>query len=299
MRYAVVDLGTNSARLMIAYIEDGHAVSEYKTLRMIRLGEGMVEKKKITDAAMNRTKDTLIEFLDICKRYKDMGGFYCFATSAVREAENKKEFLKFISKECGIDIDIISGENEAMLGFAGSVTGYGGMFDIGGGSTEVMFGTLKNIEYRHSFKIGTVRLLQIFPEADKADIDSMKKAHEYAENVFKEIPDTGNVVFTGIGGSATALAAIDLELKEYSSKRVQGHIITFKRAQEICGILESKTKEQRAELIGLEEKRADVIVFGAIIMLEFMKKTGADKIIVSDRDNQESYLEMKLGISAV
>lgn len=297
MKYAVVDLGTNSARLMVAHIENGRAVSEYKTLRMIRLGEGMVEKKKITDGAMIRTRDTLIEYLNMCRQYNDLGGFYCFATSAVREAENKADLVDFIRKECGVVIDIISGEMEAMLGFSGCVTGFGGMFDIGGGSTEVMFGTLDNIEYRHSFKIGTVRLLQLFPGADFADPDSLLQAHKYAENVLKEIPDTGSVIFTGIGGSATALAAIDLELKEYSSEKVQGHIISYKRADDICRMLESKTKEERAKLIGLEEKRADVIVFGAVIMLEFMKKTGSDEIIVSDRDNQESYLEMKFNVS--
>jgi exopolyphosphatase / guanosine-5'-triphosphate,3'-diphosphate pyrophosphatase len=296
MKYAVVDLGTNSARLMIARIAGNQAVSEYKTLRMIRLGENMVEKKEITGAAMKRTMETLLEFENISKRRGADGKLFCFATSAVREAENKEGFLKYIKRECGIDIEVISGEMEATLGFAGSVKGQGGMFDIGGGSTEVMFGELGNIEYMHSFKIGTVRFLQMFPGADDAEPESYEKAHILAERTFREIPDTGNIVFTGIGGSATALAAIDLELNEYMPERVQGHVITYERAKEICGMIESRTKKQREKITGLEDKRADVIVFGAIIMLEFMKKISADNIIVSDRDNQESYLEMKLGI---
>jgi exopolyphosphatase/guanosine-5'-triphosphate,3'-diphosphate pyrophosphatase len=281
---------------MTARIENKRAVSEYKTLRTIRLGENMVNKSEISEAAMKRTRDTLIEFEEISRRQGITAPMYCFATSAVREADNKEDFVKYIKEECGVGIEVISGETEAMLGFAGSVQGRGGMFDIGGGSTEVMFGEPGNIEYRRSFKIGTVRFLQMFPGADEADPDSYEKAHIFAAQTFDEIPDTKDYVFTGIGGSATALAAIDLELKEYVPERVQGHVITFERAKELCGMLESKTKEQREKIIGLEEKRADVIVFGAIIMLEFMKKIRSEKILVSDRDNQESYLEMKLGL---
>lgn len=295
MNFAVVDLGTNSARLMIAHISDNMIKPDFKTLRTIRIGEGLSEGKGITSGAMERTKDTLIEFKEISGKY-DAGEFYCFATSAVREAANRAEFLDYIRKQCGVGIEIISGEREAFLGFAGSVSGYGGIFDIGGGSTEVMFGSLNDIKFTRSFKIGTVRMLQMFPQGDYADADAFEKAHELAGKTFGSIPDAGDTVFTGIGGSATALAAIDLELKEYSSERVQGHAISLKRARQLCAILESKTKQQRKQLIGLEENRADVIVFGAIIMLEFMKAAGAEKIVVSDRDNQEGYLATKLGL---
>lgn len=294
MNFAVVDLGTNSARLMIAHISDGNVISDYKTLRTIRIGEGLLEGRGITRGAMQRTKQTLDEFKAISKEY-GAEEFYCFATSAVREAANRAELVDFIKEQCGVEIEIISGDREALLGFAGSVSGRGGMFDIGGGSTEVMFGTRNDVKFMHSFKIGTVRLLQMFPEGDNADAAAFAKAHEIAGKTFSTIPDAGDIVFTGIGGSATALAAIDLGLKEYSSERVQGHVISYERAQQLCRMLEGKTKEQRKQLIGLEENRADVIVFGAIILLEFMKAVKAESIAVSDRDNQEGYLVTKLG----
>jgi exopolyphosphatase/guanosine-5'-triphosphate,3'-diphosphate pyrophosphatase len=170
------------------------------------------------------------------------------------------------------------------------------MFDIGGGSTEVIFGSLSHIRYQHSFRIGTVRSHQMFPGADDAEPEAYRKAHAHAHETFLAIPDTQGVTFTGIGGTATALAAIDLGLKVYSASRVQGHILTLARAHELCAMLESKTKAQRRELVGLEEKRADVIVFGSIIMLEFMLAVDAKYIIVSDRDNQEGYLAWKLGL---
>jgi exopolyphosphatase/guanosine-5'-triphosphate,3'-diphosphate pyrophosphatase len=238
----------------------------------------------------------LNEFLSISQQYAAGKHFYCFGTSAVREAENREDFLKAIRRECGIEIDVISGEQEASLGFAGSVEGYGGMFDIGGGSTEVMFGSLQDIWFQRSFRIGTVRCHAMFPGADAADPKAFAAAHRHAQEVFSAIPDTGNVVFTGIGGTATALAAIDLKLEEYRPERVQGHILPLSRAQQLCRMLESMTKQQRKNIVGLEDMRADVIVFGAIIMLEFMKAAGAAHVLVSDRDNQEGYLSLKLGL---
>lgn len=295
-RYAVVDIGTNSARLMIAHIENGGVVADFKTLRLIRVGEGMVGKRVIVPAAMERTKQALLEYLQISQEYGvDKDDFFVFATSAVRDAQNKDAFCHYIKKECGIDIDIISGDREALLGFAGCIDGEGAMFDIGGGSTEVMQGRLSDVRFAHSFQIGTVRMLQMFPGGDDADPDAFKQAHALAANTFAEVPYAGHLRYCGIGGTATALAALDLGLTEYIVERVQGHEITLQRAQALCDMLKSKTKKQRKAISGLPEKKADVIVFGAVIFVEFMKAVGASSIIVSDSDNQEGYLKFKLG----
>ncbi len=294
--FAVVDLGTNSARLMIAHVQSGSVRSDLKTLRMVRIGEGMVSEQRIVPAAMERTAQAIKEFKEIAQRYDVGAHFFCFGTSAIREAANREEFLTFIRLECGVIIDVISGEKEASLGFAGSVEGYGGMFDIGGGSTEVMFGSMQDVWFQHSFRIGTVRSHALFPGADEAQPEAFIAAHRHAEEVLSAIPDPGDIVFTGIGGTATALAAIDLKLEQYDPERVQGHVMPLERVKDLCHMLEGMTKEQRRHLIGLEEKRADVIVFGAIIMLEFMEAVGATYVVVSDRDNQEGYLSLKLGL---
>jgi exopolyphosphatase/guanosine-5'-triphosphate,3'-diphosphate pyrophosphatase len=291
-KYAVVDIGTNSVRLMIAHINDGKVVSEYKTLRTIRVGEGMTAYRKISKPAMIRAKETIDEYLNISK---NCSAFYCFATSAVRNAQNADDFVKFIKESCGVTIDVISGEYEASLGFAGSVSGYGGMFDIGGGSTEVMTGTLNSVTFRKSFEIGAVRMLQMFPGVDSANKAAYQKARALAAQTFNDIPRASDFIYIGIGGTATSLAAIDLQLAQYQSSVVQGHEISLSRANEICNMLKSKTKQQRKAIIGLQENRADVIVLGAIIMLEFMKASKSEIIKVSDSDNQEGYLAKMLG----
>jgi exopolyphosphatase/guanosine-5'-triphosphate,3'-diphosphate pyrophosphatase len=292
-KYAVVDIGTNSARLMIAETKGKTVKSIYKTLRTIRVGEGMTTQRKITQGAMHRTLDTLNEYLQMSR---ECDAFFCFATSAVRDARNRDEYVEFIRTGCGVEIDIISGENEALFGFAGSVSGFGGMFDIGGGSTEITVGTAADIRFSHSFNIGTVRMLQMFPSSDLADQQAFERAHKLAADTFSGIPHAVDFAYTGIGGTATALAAIDLELSVYDPKLIQGHKISLKRSSELCDMLKSKTKQQRQELVGLEENRADVIVIGSILMLEIMKASGSDEIIVSDSDNQEGYLAYKLGL---
>ena len=295
-RYGVVDMGTNSARLMIAQVDAGRVVSVYKTLRTIRMGEGMVGCCQIMPAAMERARDALREYQTISKQKGAGRHFFCFATSAVREAKNRQEFIDYIKRECGVVIEIISGGQEAALGFAGSVTGYGGMLDIGGGSTEVMQGSLNDVWFQHSFQVGTVRMLQMFPKGDEADQQAFLLAHKTAREVLAGIPEADGIEYTGIGGTATALASIDLGIREYDASRVQGHTMDYSRVEEICAMLKAHTKQERGRLTGLPEGKADVIVFGAIIMMEFLNAVRASRIVVSDRDNQEGYLALKLGL---
>lgn len=291
--YAVIDIGTNSVRLMIADALGNNIKTRMKTLRMVRVGEGMTSSRRIADAAFDRAKRAISDFVDIATAH-DTQTLFCFATSAVRDAVNKDDFVQYIKSNCGVEIEIISGDREADLGFAGCIAGYGGMFDIGGGSTEVMVGSPQDVAFKHSFQLGTVRSLQMFPTADEADTQAYEQAHRMARNTLLGIPHADGFTYVGIGGTATALAAIDLELKEYDPAKVQGHTISIARAEELCAMLESKTKLQRKEIVGLEDMRADVIVFGAIIMLEFMRAAHADAIEVSDRDNLEGFLAMKL-----
>lgn len=293
-QYAVADIGTNSARLMIAHADKNKIIVEYKTIRYIRVGEGLFDNT-ITKAAMRRTADAINDFLEICGQY-NKDSFFCFATSAVRDAKNSEEFTKFIRSECGITIDIISGKKEALLGFLGCIDGQGGMFDIGGGSTEVMTGSIGDITFKKSYSIGTVRCHQLFPGGDSADKNAFDSAHRLALDTFKDVPTMQGFIYTAIGGTPTALAAIDLGLKKYDAKLIHGYVISREKAQSLCDMLKSKTKQQRMELMGLEDKKADVIVFGAILLLEFMKASKADCITVSDSDNLEGYLKLKLGL---
>ena len=298
MKYTVVDIGTNSARLMIASVKSGRAVSEYKTLRMIRVGEGMVDKKRITEAAMARTKDTLLEFLEISRSYGAQHNFYCFATSAVREAENKEDFLDYIKKTCGIDIEIISGDMEAILGFAGSVCGSGGMFDIGGGSTEFLVGEEGKVLYANSIKLGAVRLTNKFFKDKKLKTEIINDARIYARNlvypVVRNLKHYDYDMVIGTSGTITTIGAIIYaEKNEYDSEQVILNKYTFDEDslyKAVKKILKAETETERAKIPGLDFKRADIIPAGAIILEQLFIELGIKKITLSNYALREGIL---------
>ncbi|MEX1307709.1 MAG: Ppx/GppA phosphatase family protein [Eubacteriales bacterium] len=294
--YAVVDFGTNSARLMLAKVQNGAIISTKKQLKTIRLGEKMTEGR-ITDAAMQRASDALTEFLVIAQNENAIK-FYAFATSAVREAENTQDFLSHIKENCNVDVDVITGDSEADIGFLGASSGKSGrlgLIDIGGGSTEVVIGENGKIEYAKSFKVGTVRLLQMFPDASPEDQNEYRACQQHILSVFADLPkDICPDVWLGIGGTGTALAAIDQRLKVYDPDKVDGYAMAQSRLNALAKQLRGMTLAERKALTGLDDKRADVIVYGALLMQTFTEQVGANGYTACESDNLEGYLLKKI-----
>lgn len=296
-RYAVVDIGTNSVRLMIADAEGGRLTTVRKALNTVRIGEGIGVSSGISQPAMARTIEAL-------RAYKQEAldanaqTIYIFATSAVREAANREEFAKGVRESLNIPLDIISGDEEAHIGFLGAA-GPGnrrGLIDIGGGSTEVLVGRDEDLEFVKSFKVGTVRSLSLYPDAEYDGGKSYAALRGFIQAEISVLKGKGfgSEKFIGIGGTATALAAIAMGLKTYDAEKVQGYTLTMDRLQSIFNMLSSVTLEQRRTITGLDAKRADVIVFGCVILMEFLNAIGTNAIEVSDRDNLEGYLLKKL-----
>jgi len=297
-KYAVVDFGTNSARLMIANVNKNKVVALSKTLDTIRLGEKM-NGGIITNEAIKRAINSTTEFLKIAKA-KKADEFYCFATSAVREAKNTEEFVSSLKGECGVDVEVISGEDEAKIGFLGATQhtdGNIGLLDIGGGSTEVVLGLDNDIIFSKSYLIGTVRLLEKYSTASTKNLSEFEKSCQQVREVLSMLPENiASKNWIGIGGTVTALAAIDLKLKVYDAKKVDGHYMSKENIIRLLDNLKSKTVKQRKRITGLDEKRADVIVFGALILYEFLDLVNVNGIRTSESDNLEGYLIEKLNL---
>jgi len=296
-RYAVVDIGTNSVRLMIAEAEGGQVRAVRKALNTVRIGEGIGVDSGISPAAMTRAIDALCQYKEEALRAK-AEEIYFFATSAVREAANREEFTYMAEKALGLPLDIISGDEEAKTGFIGAV-GAGnrrGLIDIGGGSTEIMFGRNEDLEYVKSFKVGVVRALSLYPDSEHDGGSSYEKLRTRVREEVRDLSGRGFGAekFVGIGGTATALASIALGLTVYDSDRVQGYSLTVDKLDEIFVLLTSVSLGHRRHVTGLDAKRADVIVFGCCILQEFISVIGIDSIEASDRDNLEGYLLRKL-----
>lgn len=284
----VIDIGTNSVRMMKAAVADGRVKRLWKTLRTVRTGEGVNASGRLSEAAMARTIGALKEYREIMEK----DGFpaakcFCFATSAVRDSANRDEFVKRVEQACGIQVTILSGAEEARYGFAGAVgNGDGGIVDIGGGSTEIIFGRGGEIVYARSFDVGCVRGMEMFAEADIAKVTDWAGA-QFAEVPFSRAED---LVFYAVGGTATALAAIDQHMAVYSEEKVQGYILSCEKIQKMLEWMGKMTVAERRNVIGMEPRRADVILYGLAILSAFFRASGHRQVTVSEADNMEGYL---------
>ncbi len=283
----VIDIGTNSARMMLCGREAGRICRVYKTLRTVRTGEGF-SGGRISAEACGRVRNALSDFARISTAEHPELPVYCFATSAMRDAENAGELLEAIKNGTGISVDVISGEEEARIGFAGAAgKRKAGIIDVGGGSTEIVAGENGVISFARSFPAGAVRAKNSFSELSAGD--GARAAYDYARSLFDELPALDADVFYALGGSATNLAAIYLELAEYDPVRVQNAVLHTDEAATILKKLCSLELEERKRVTGLQPERADIIIYGIATLLAAADALNITSLTVSEADNLEGY----------
>ncbi len=277
-KFAVIDIGSNSVRLM--FMADGKVL--YKGLQTTRLGEGLAEQPLLRATAIERTARAVESFYQKAKA-EGAEGIYAFATAAVRSAENKTDFLTRVKELCPLDIEVISGEEEAEIGILGALgNADGGVIDIGGASTEIVVKKGGKIVYKKSVDIGVVRL------KDKCGRDRtlLTKESQRAAEEFGEIPVD---ILCGIGGTATTLAAQLLRLERYRSDKITGASFTVEQVKDIADKLLQISVEEIAALPCMPKGRADVLTGGAVLLATLLEKLGVKRLVVSDRDNLEGF----------
>ena len=278
-KFAVIDIGSNSVRLM--FVADGKVL--YKALQTTRLGEGLAEKPLLKPEAIERSALAVSNFYNKAIE-EGAEKVLCFATAAVRTAENRQLFLDRVCDLCGLTIDVISGEEEAEIGILGALgNNDGGVIDIGGASTEIVVKKDGALIYKKSINIGVVRLKDMCGR-DKAAIE---KVAEETSKQYGEIP-LGDTIYA-IGGTATTLTAQVLGLEYYSSEAITGAEATLEDMETLTDKLLSMTVEEIASLPCMPKGRADVLTGGAVLLTVLMKKLGFKRLIASDRDNLEGY----------
>ena len=282
MKYGVIDVGSNSVRLMMS---DGKNTL-YKDVITTRLAEGMGTDFLLKAEPIERTARAVSFFVQKAKT-ELADEIFVFATAAVRRAKNKAVFLGAVKNLCGVDIDVISGENEALMGIKGALDGEsGGVIDVGGASSEVITVTDGVINFSKSLYVGAVSV------TDKCGQNS-NIATEYIENIIKEYGQIPSVEFCAIGGAATTIAAVLQELEPYDPQKVDGFIVAIEDLELLLKRLYCLNIEERKKLKGLQPARAEVIANGVNILLLIMKKAGIFKIKISEKDNLEGYLIYK------
>ena len=293
MRVAVVDIGTNSTRLLIADVGDGQVGERERRTTITRLGQDLEATGRLADAAMERVSDALTEYRELIDRH-GAERVVAVATSAMRDAENGPAFRDRIRERFDVDARTISGDEEARLTFLGATAegpaGAGTLvIDIGGGSTEYVTGSAgRSPDFHVSTRMGSVRQTERHLRSDPpAQAELAALAADARAIVESEVPaDVREPVEHGIAvaGTATSLAAIDQELDPYDPDRVHGYRLGRDACERLVAELAALTLAERRGVPGLHPDRAPTIVAGAVILLESMRAFGLDAIEVSETD---------------
>jgi exopolyphosphatase/guanosine-5'-triphosphate,3'-diphosphate pyrophosphatase len=292
MRVATIDIGTNSVLLLVAESEGGALRPVLERATVTRLGEGVDRNRRLLDAACARTLACLSNYADLVR---DLGvsRLDAVGTSAMRDAAGGQEFVAWAEKILGVAPRVIDGNEEARLTFAGALsglpqTGNLTVFDIGGGSTEIIVGRLsasaRQIDAAVSLDIGSVRLFERHVRADPPTVEELQRVERDIARALDDAPKPeANAILVGVAGTVTQLAALELELMPYDAARVHGHTLTRSAVDRLAAHLPSLDLAQRRTLPGMEPARADVLVVGSAIARAVLHWSGASELVVSDR----------------
>jgi exopolyphosphatase/guanosine-5'-triphosphate,3'-diphosphate pyrophosphatase len=293
MRIAVVDLGTNSTRLLVADVEDGRVEELDRRSTVTRLGERVDSTGRLADAPMERVHATLAEFR---AAIDELGAerTVAVATSAVRDAANGEEFRAQLRERYGIDARTISGDEEARLTFRGATAARepGGrtvVIDIGGGSTEFVVGRAGEEPAFHvSTQAGSVRQTERHLASDPVPDAELAALREEVRGIIDgavpgEVRD-GAEQGIAVAGTATSLAAIDQQLDPYDPEKIDGYMLTLDAVERILARLAAIPLAERRNVTGLHPDRAPMIVAGAAILAEAMAAFGLAEVEMSEAD---------------
>ncbi len=291
MRVAAIDCGTNSIRLLIADVDAGRLTDVVRVMRVVRLGEGVDVSGRLSPAAMQRTWDAVSDY---AAQIRGAGAHRVrmVATSASRDAQNAGEFVAGVVDRLGTAPEVISGDEEAALSFAGAVSavdvpGRVAVVDIGGGSTEFVVGT-SGVEAAVSENIGCVRMTERHLHDDPPtgaqvaaatrDIDAAV-SHALFVTAFAAAD-----AIVGLAGSVTTVAALAMDLPEYDPQLIHGSHVDAGDVHEITSRMLAATREQRAAEPVMHPGRVDVIGGGALVLDRILTLGGFDEVVVSEHD---------------
>jgi exopolyphosphatase/guanosine-5'-triphosphate,3'-diphosphate pyrophosphatase len=292
MRIAVIDIGTNSTRLLVADVEGDRVEEIERRTTITRLGEGVERRGRLLESAMERVRSTCAEYSRIIESLS-VGRTVAVLTSAVRDAVNGPEFERALEKRFGFEAETITGEREARLTYLGATSHRSRgepllVVDIGGGSTEFVIGRGAHVEFHVSTRAGSVRHTERNLESDPPTAKELTRCREeIREEIENSIPPEARRLPTdgiAVAGTPTSFAAIDQRLEPYDRERVDGYRLTGQAAERILGRLAALPLEQRRKVPGLHPERAPTIVAGGIILVEAMRLFGLDSIEVSEHD---------------
>jgi len=290
MNIATIDIGTNTVLLLIAQFDDrGSIMPLVYEQRVPRLGKGVDQSKTIRHESIDRVVGVLREYRQIISQFHVDAVAVC-GTSAVREAANRENFASRIKHEVGFDLEILSGDDEALWTYRGAVSGLpevsrATVVDIGGGSTEITIGDRKRIHEKISLDVGSVRLTERMFHHDPPTELELEAAIETVENEIEHAAKFhfADTTLIGVAGTATTLAILAQGLRNFNVDAVTNYLLKQERVEELFRMLRSLRSSAIRELSTVLEGRHDVITAGSLILREVMAHFKFGKMIVSER----------------
>lgn len=296
MRVAVIDIGSNSTRLLVADVSDDGEVTELaRRSEVTRLASGVDSTGLLADDAMDRVYAVLDAYTREIDGIGHVHRRVGVMTSASRDAANGEEFAAGIADRFAIETRVIEGDLEARLCFLGATSGRSEdeshptcVLDVGGGSTELIVGRGREVDFHVSTQLGVVRQSERHLRSDpptEAELDELdEEARLTIEGAVPEEVRRSAEAMIAVAGTATWMASIDLGLEQYDSARIHGNRISLDRCREIAAMLGSMTEEERRSVKGLHPDRAPTILTGAHILCTAMDCFGLDEVEVSQHD---------------
>jgi exopolyphosphatase / guanosine-5'-triphosphate,3'-diphosphate pyrophosphatase len=295
MRVAVVDIGSNSTRLLIADVNEGRVTDELERRSTVtRLGAGVDSDGRLSEEAMRRVYDTLDDYK------AQMDGHHCehsvaVLTSAVRDSANGEEFADSVRTRYGLEPHVLSGDEEAQMTFRGATSERDGdvreptlVFDIGGGSTEIVIGAGTEVDFHVSTQAGVVRQTERHLHDDPPTQGQQDELSDEVRAIIEEaVPaQRRQRVSHGIAvaGTATSLGAIAQDLEPYDPERVHGYLLDADECDRILTRLASLPLEERRQVAGLHPDRAPTIIAGVLIFHEVLRMFGLEQVEISEHD---------------
>ena len=298
MRRAVIDVGTNSIKLLVADVSGREVRPVHEESRQTRLGQGFYETHRLQPESIARTAEAVWEFGEIA-REKNAATVRVIATSAARDALNPGDLTNAIERASGLKTEIISGEHEADWAFQGVATDTELfqmpllLLDVGGGSTEFILGRGTHKNFAHSFPLGTVRLMEKFPPGDPPKPAAYRSCRDWLKQFLHgEVrpqlepalaKSSGEIRLVGTGGTTSILARIQKKLDRFDREKIESTVLTFDQIVEHRKHFWKLPLVQRKEIPGLPKQRADVILTGVLIYEMVMAEFGFKELRVSTR----------------
>jgi exopolyphosphatase/guanosine-5'-triphosphate,3'-diphosphate pyrophosphatase len=300
-RYAVIDVGTNSVKFRIAQ----RAGDGFKTLtdraEITRLGEGLTEGGEITAHAQARTADAIVAMVDEAKAAGVLA-IAAVGTAGLRAASNASAVIEAIRDRTGVTIEVIPGDEESRIAYvgvrAGIDLGSGTLvvFDTGGGSSQFTFGSDGHVDERFSVPVGAVRFTEAFGLAGTVSPETLEQARVAIAGDLDRIDGRSRPdALIGMGGAVTNIAAVKHGLATYDPDVVRGTVLDRAELDRQIERYRSQDADGRRRIVGLQPKRADVILAGALIVASVLEKLGLDSLTVTDRGLRDGVLIERFG----